>query len=117
MQTKAPLIDPTMLQHLFGVSGALRSSLSEARILGTHGGWCVGVIVAGEIEMVGRVRDGKPRTWRSLDACFDFIRDRLAITTFTVDGQQFVAETPKKRLDASARMKSLHQALKQQEKS
>lgn len=68
----------------------------------------VGVNLSGQTQLIGRTLDGRPRKWRSLDSCFEFVRSELAINRLVVDASGYVVDTSRKRADVSERMKAMH---------
>ncbi len=55
------------------------SAIHGASIIGRPGGWSV-MLKLGKVEkLLGTQRTDKPRTWRSLDTCMDYLRNELHI--------------------------------------
>lgn len=89
------------------------SAIRGASIVGKPGGWSV-MIKMGMVEKpLGTQRTDKPRTWRSLDSCVQYLRDELQImrvdmldasnySTGDVSGRQ--------RPDSAQRLKRAHEA-------
>ncbi|MFC5771397.1 antitoxin PaaA2 family protein [Thauera sinica] len=89
------------------------SAIHGASIIGRPGGWSV-MLKLGKVEkLLGTQRTDKPRMWRSLDTCMDYLRNELHIVrvdlldaTHYSDGDA----SRRPRQDASERMKRAHEA-------
>lgn len=89
------------------------NAIRGASIIGQPGGWSV-MLKFGMMEKpLGTQRTDKPRTWRSLDTCMQYLRKELRITrvdmldasNYSEDG---VARTQRK--DTAERMRRAHEA-------
>lgn len=89
------------------------SAIRGASIIGQPGGWSVVLKLGMQEKPLGAQRSDKPRTWRSLDRCVDYLRKELHIARFDLlDATHFsdVALAGKSRADASARLRNAHEA-------
>lgn len=89
------------------------SGINGASIIGQPGGWTVALKMGKQDMLLGAQRSGKPRMWRSLDRCVDYLRKELHIARFELlDATNFsdVAPEGKTRQDASERMRRVHEA-------
>ena len=62
---------------------------------------------------LGVQRSDKPRTWRSLDRCVDYLKNELHLSRFDLLDATLHSDVPapgKPRSDASERMRQTHQA-------
>jgi hypothetical protein len=88
-------------------------AIQGASIIGQPGGWSV-LLKLGSVEKpLGVQRTDKPRTWRSLDRCVDYLKNELHLARFelldaTLHSDAGVAG--KARGDAAERMRQTHQA-------
>ena len=89
------------------------SAIQGVAIIGQPGGWGV-VLKLGMIEKpLGTQRTDKPRLWRSLDRCIDYLKNELHIARFEMldaTNHSDVALKGKTRNDTSARMRHAHEA-------
>lgn len=88
-------------------------AIRGASIIGQPGGWSVMLKTGMTEKPLGTQRTDKPRTWRSLDTCMEYLRNELHI--FRVDmldasNYSGAAVTRKPRQDASERLKRAHEA-------
>lgn len=89
------------------------SAIRGASIIGQPGGWSV-MLKMGMIEKpLGTQRTDKPRTWRSLDTCVDYLRNELHIVRVEMlDASNYSDSevTRRPRKDQAERMKRAHEA-------
>lgn len=89
------------------------SAIRGASIIGQPGGWSV-MLKMGMVEKpLGTQRTDKPRTWRSLDTCMDYLRNELHIVRVEMlDASNYSDSevTRRPRKDAAERMKRAHEA-------
>jgi hypothetical protein len=89
------------------------NAIRGASIIGQPGGWSV-MLKFGMMEKpLGTQRTDKPRTWRSLDTCMQYLRKELRITRVDMlDASNYseegVART--QRTDTAERMRRAHEA-------
>ena len=101
-------VDTAMARRLVGAM-----AIQGASIIGQPGGWSV-MLKLGKVEKpLGVQRTDKPRTWRSLDRCVDFLKNELHLARVdlldaTLHSDAAVAG--KGRSDAAQRMRQAHQA-------
>ena len=101
-------VDTAMARRLVGAM-----AIQGASIIGQPGGWSV-MLKLGKVEKpLGVQRTDKPRTWRSLDRCVDFLKNELHLARVdlldaTLHSDETVAG--KGRSDAAQRMRQTHQA-------
>ncbi|MBK6637521.1 MAG: hypothetical protein IPG34_07445 [Rhodocyclaceae bacterium] len=91
-------------------AGAIRG----ASIIGTPGGWSVMLKIGMTERPLGTQRTDKPRQWRSLDTCIDYLKTTLHLVRFDLlDASNYSAHdvTRPKRADAAERMKAAHAAV------
>ena len=89
------------------------SAIRGASIIGQPGGWSVMLKMGMQEKPLGAQRSDKPRMWRSLDRCVDYLKKELHIARFELlDATNFstVALVGKSREDASERLRSAHEA-------
>ncbi len=89
------------------------SAIRGASIIGQPGGWSVMLKMGMMEKPLGAQRSDKPRMWRSLDRCVDYLKKELHIARFELlDATNFstVALVGKSREDASERLRSAHEA-------
>jgi len=101
-------IDTAMARRMVE-AGAIRG----AYIIGLPGGWSVMLKLGMTEKPLGTQRTDKPRMWRSLDTCMDYIKKELHIVRVDLlDASNHSAAdvTRSKRADSSARMKRAHEA-------
>jgi hypothetical protein len=89
------------------------SAIHGASIIGQPGGWSVVLKLGMQEKPLGAQRSDKPRMWRSLDRCVDYLKKELHIARFELlDATNFsdVALVGKSREDASERLRNAHEA-------
>lgn len=87
--------------------------IKSASIVGQPGGWAVVLKIGMKERPLGTQRDDRPRCWRSLDSCVDYLREQLSIVRLdSVDASQYTKEstTRARRTDSSERLKRAHEA-------
>lgn len=106
-----------MAQHTIDTAMARRlveaSAIQGASIVGQPGGWSVLLKVGMTEKPLGTQRTDKPRTWRSLDTCVDYLRTELHIVRVDgIDASQYNAEGVhrRRRQDSADRLKAAHEA-------
>ena len=88
-------------------------AIRTASIIGQPGGWSVMLKVGKQEKALGAQRSDKPRLWKSLDRCVDYLKNELHIARFDMlDATDFSAEpmTGSTKNSASKRMREAHQA-------
>jgi len=89
------------------------AAIRGASIIGQPGGWSVMLKIGMTETPLGTQRTDKPRTWRSLDTCMDYLRNELKIVRLdALDASNYsetAINTPR-RADAAKRMKAAHEA-------
>ena len=101
-------IDTPMAKRLIEAS-----AISDAAIIGQPGGWSVVLKLGVQEKPLGAQRSNKPRMWRSLDRCVEYLKKELHITRFELlDATNYsnVALIGKSREDASERLRKAHEA-------
>jgi hypothetical protein len=101
-------IDTAMAKRLVEAS-----AIRGASIIGQPGGWSVVLKLGMQEKPLGAQRSDKPRMWRSLDRCVDYLKKELHIARFDLlDATNFsnVALPGKSREDASERLRHAHEA-------
>ena len=89
------------------------SAIRGASIIGQPGGWSVMLKLGLQEILLGTQRTGKPRTWRSLDTCMEYLRTELHIIHVDgIDASNYSAPSTQtyRRGDAAERMKNAHEA-------
>jgi hypothetical protein len=87
------------------------SAIHGASIIGQPGGWSVILKLGVQEKPLGAQRSDKPRMWRSLDRCVDYLKKELHIARFELlDATNFSALAGKSREDASERLRNAHEA-------
>ena len=89
------------------------SAILGASIIGQPGGWSVVLRLGDQERPLGAQRSDKPRTWRSLDRCVDYLKKELLIVRFDLlDATNFSQSATGKRPreDASLRLRNAHQS-------
>src|SRR5690606_32345576 len=88
-------------------------AIGGASIVGQAGGWSV-MLKLGRVEKpLGTQRTDKPRTWRSLDTCMQYLREELQIVRIDMlDASNYSAgkASSRQRPDSAARLKRAHEA-------
>lgn len=89
------------------------NAIRGASIIGQPGGWSV-MLKFGMMEKpLGTQRTDKPRTWRSLDTCMQYLRKELRITRVDMlDASNYSEEgaVRTQRKDTAERMRRAHEA-------
>jgi hypothetical protein len=101
-------IDTAMAKRMVE-SDAIRG----AAIIGRAGGWSVLLKLGTTEKLLGTQRTDKPRLWRSLDRCVEYVKSELNIARFELldaSGHSHLAAGGKTRADMSERMRDAHQA-------
>jgi len=89
------------------------AAIRGAAIIGQSGGWSVVLKLGNAEKPLGTQRTGKPRLWRSLDRCIEYLKNELHIARFdTLDATNYgnVATGGKARVDTAERMRRTHEA-------
>ena len=89
------------------------SAIRGASIIGLPGGWSVMLKLGVTEKPLGTQRTDKPRTWRSLDSCMNYLKNELQIARVDLlDASNHSAGdvTRATRVDSSERMKHAHEA-------
>lgn len=105
----AHTIDTAMAKKLVDAA-----AIRGASIIGQPGGWCVMLKLGMEEKPLGVQRSDRPRTWRSLDVCVNYLKNELHIARFemldaTNHSEQSILGG-KTRADASERLRQAHEA-------
>ena len=90
-------------------AGGLRGAI----VIGQPGGWSVMLKIGMQETPLGTQRTDKPRTWSSLDACIQYLRDELGIVRIDgIDASNYSAASMHRprRPDAAAQMRRAHEA-------
>lgn len=88
-------------------------AICTASIIGQPGGWLVMLKIGTQEKVLGAQRTDKPRLWKSLDRCVDYLKSELHIARFeTLDATQFSAApmAGNTRNKAGERMRLAHEA-------
>ena len=88
-------------------------AIQGASIIGQPGGWSVMLQIGAVRKPLGVQRSDKPRTWRSLDRCVDYLKNELHLSRFDLLDATLHSDVPapgKPRSDASELMRQTHQA-------
>ena len=89
------------------------SAIRTASIIGQPGGWSVMLKIGMTEKALGAQRTDKPRLWKSLDRCVDYLKSELHIARFDMlDATGFSAApmTGRSKNSASERMRAAHEA-------
>lgn len=89
------------------------SAIRGASIVGQPGGWSVMLKIGMQEKPLGTQRTDKPRTWRSLDTCMEYLRTELHIVRIEgIDASNYSGASviAKARPDAAARLRQAHEA-------
>ena len=101
-------IDTGMVKQLVEAA-----AIRGASIVGQSGGWSV-MIKLGNVEKQLRTqRTNKPRLWRSLDRCVEYLKNELHIVRFDLldaTNYEHAAAGGKARVDTAERMRRTHEA-------
>lgn len=101
-------IDTAMAKHMVAAA-----AIRGASIIGQPGGWSVMLKLGMTEKPLGTQRTDRPRMWRSLDTCMEYLRNELHINLVDgVDARNYSAKdvTRKTRADSSERLKRAHEA-------
>ena len=88
-------------------------AIRTASIIGQPGGWSVMLKIGTAEKALGAHRSDKPRLWKSLDRCVDYLRTELHIARFDMlDATQHshVPMAGSTKNSAAERMREAHQA-------
>ena len=88
-------------------------AIRGASVIGQPGGWSVMLKIGMSEKPLGTQRTDKPRMWRSLDTCMEYLKNDLGIARLdALDASNHSAgsATQSKRADSSKRMKHAHEA-------
>ena len=88
-------------------------AIQGASIIGQPGGWSVMLKLGAAEKPLGVQRTDKPRTWRSLDRCVDYLKNELHLARFDLLDATLHSDVDaagKSRGDAAERMRQTHQA-------
>ena len=89
------------------------SAIQGASIIGQPGGWSVMLKLGMSEKPLGVQRTDKPRTWRSLDTCMNYLKNELHIVRVDMldASNHSVGDVARNaRADSSERMKRAHKA-------
>ena len=89
------------------------AAIHGAAIIGQPGGWSVMLKLGMTEKPLGTQRTDKPRLWRSLDRCIEYLKNELQIARFDMlDATSYsaVSIVGKSRGDTAARMRRAHEA-------
>jgi hypothetical protein len=89
------------------------SAIRTAAIIGQPGGWSVMLKIGMTEKALGAQRSDKPRLWKSLDRCVDYLKTELQISRFDMlDATNYsdVSIAGSTKNSASERMREAHQA-------
>jgi hypothetical protein len=89
------------------------STIRGASIIGQPGGWSVVLKLGMQEKPLGVQRSDKPRSWRSLDRCVDYLRKELHIARFEMLDATNYSDVPllgRSREDAADRLRKAHEA-------
>ncbi|MFA6013752.1 MAG: hypothetical protein WC742_01700 [Gallionellaceae bacterium] len=86
--------------------------IRSASIIGLQGGWSVTVKVGVQEKTLGAQRTDKPRLWKSLDRCVDYLKNELHIARVELlDATDFsAAPSGDNKNKAGERMRQAHAA-------
>lgn len=88
-------------------------AIRTASIIGQPGGWSVILKIGMQEKALGAQRSDKPRLWKSLDRCVDYLKSELHIARFDMlDATQFsaVPMAGHTKNKAGERMRLAHEA-------
>ena len=90
------------------------AAIRGAAIIGQPGGWSVILKLGMAEKPLGTQRTGKPRLWRSLDRCVQYLKNEMCIARFELlDATNYsdvVVVGGRARADASKRLRNAHEA-------
>ncbi len=101
-------IDTAMAKRLVEAA-----AIRGASIIGQPGGWSVVLKLGMQEKSLGVQRSDKPRMWRSLDRCVEYLRKELRIARFDLlDATNYsdVSLAGKSREDSAERLRKAHEA-------
>ena len=100
-------IDTAMARRLVEAN-----AIRGVSIVGQNGGWSVMLKLGMTEKPLGTQRTDKPRMWRNLNSCADYVLTELHINQIDgLDMRNYSAgDAPRPRTDASARLKTAHEA-------
>jgi hypothetical protein len=106
-----------MSEHTIDTAMAKRmveaAAIRGAAIIGQPGGWSVMLKLGMTEKPLGTQRTDKPRLWRSLDRCINYLKNELHIARFDMLDATNYSAVPipgKSRGDTAARMRRAHDA-------
>ncbi|NDP59541.1 MAG: hypothetical protein GZ090_09310 [Oxalobacteraceae bacterium] len=88
-------------------------AIRGASIIGQPGGWSVMLKFGVTEKPLGAQRTDKPRIWRSLDRCVDYLKSELHIARFDTLDATYYSDVPiagNARNDCAERMRAAHEA-------
>ena len=89
------------------------AAIHGAAIIGQPGGWVVVLKLGTQEKPLGVQRSDKPRIWRSLDSCMDYLKNELDIARIDLLDATDYSDVPlagKSRPDAAKRMRGAFEA-------
>ena len=89
------------------------AAIRGASIIGQPGGWAVMLKLGTQEKPLGVQRSDKPRIWRSLDSCMDYLKKELHIARVDLLDATHYRDVPlagKSRPDAAKRMRGAFEA-------
>lgn len=89
------------------------NAIRTAAIIGQPGGWSVMLKLGMTERALGAQRSDKPRVWRSLDRCVDYLKTELHIARFDMldaTNHSGISLSGPTRNDAATRMREAHEA-------
>ena len=104
----AHTIDTAMAKRLVEAS-----AIRGASIIGQPGGWSVVMKLGMQDKALSVQRSDKPRMWRSLDRCVEYLKNELHIARFELLDATNYSDVPiagKSRDDAAERLRKAHEA-------
>jgi hypothetical protein len=106
-----------MSEHTIDTAMAKRlveaAAIRGASIIGQPGGWSVMLKLGMSEKPLGTQRTDKPRLWRSLDRCIEYVTSELHLSRFDMlDATNYSHEsaTRQVRPDSAERMRKAHEA-------
>ena len=101
-------IDTAIAKHMIEAS-----AIRTAAIIGQPGGWSVLLKVGTTEKALGAQRSDKPRIWKSLDRCVNYLKTELHICRFDMLDATNHSDVPmagSTKNNASERMREAHQS-------
>lgn len=90
------------------------AAINSVSIISTPDGWFAMLKLGTTEKPLGTLRNDKPRVWRSLDRCVEYLKNELHIVRFELlDASQscnIAIKGGKSRIDASVRLRNTHEA-------